>query len=140
MIYNTKHMKVSVSLLRVGIFIALSFSCVRNSSAESANQHFARGALAEQEGNYDEALRQFGAAVELDPFYCEGYLVLGVIYQRRGKDDLAIALLEKGIACLTGPTVHALFGLSEIQRQLDINFAAKRLEKLKTSMSQSLPK
>ena len=134
---SIRHVPTRLSLLRVGIVFALSLNCIESALAASLSELTFRAYLAEQAGNYDEALRQYSASVELDNLYCDGYLGSGAIYQRQGKDDLAITFLEKGLACLNGPAVHSAFDYSETMRQVEIFLATKRLEKLKAATSQS---
>jgi len=134
---SVKNMPTRLASLRVGVVFALSLNCMESALAASLFEFAFKTWQAEEAGNYDEALRLYSASVEFDSLFCDGYLGSGAIYQRQGKDDLAISFLEKGLACLNGPAVHSAFDYSETMRQVEIFLATKRLEKLKAATSQS---
>jgi tetratricopeptide (TPR) repeat protein len=50
-----------------------------------------------QTGRIKEGIEEMVAAIRINPLYLKGYLVLGTLYQRAGKGNLAIALYKEGL-------------------------------------------
>ncbi|MBV9507361.1 MAG: tetratricopeptide repeat protein [Acidobacteriia bacterium] len=61
-------------------------------------------------GQYDDAIRQFGSALELDPGFGLAHQGLGIAYLLKGMPVQAIAELETADRLMTGPRRKALLG------------------------------
>ncbi len=59
--------------------------------------------------NFREAQKQMQKAIEINPLFIKGYVVLGELYGAAGHGDLAIALYLRGLK--HNPTAHILRGL-----------------------------
>jgi len=56
----------------------------------SAQEHFRRGLIFLQQGRWDEAIREYQAALRINPEYAEAHYNLGVAYAEQGRLDEAI--------------------------------------------------
>ena len=59
------------------------------------------------EGNYEEAILAFTAAIEIDPKRPEAYLSLADAYEASGDPDAARKTLEDGLAATNDPNIQA---------------------------------
>ena len=59
------------------------------------------------EGNYEEAILAFTAAIEIDPKRPEAYLSLADAYEASGDPDAARKTLEDGLAATNDPDIQA---------------------------------
>ena len=82
------------------VFIVLN---VVNTDKDTAEKHFNQGQKLADEGRYDDAIVEFGKAIELDPNielgpnYAAAYSKRGSAYTYEGQYDLAIADYNKAI-------------------------------------------
>jgi protein O-mannosyl-transferase len=74
----------------------LWLSTVR-ASPESPRAHFALGEVYYKEGNYGSAIREYHAALELNPDVAELYNVLGLAYEGERSWSKAIAVYKAGL-------------------------------------------
>ncbi|MCS6816658.1 MAG: protein kinase [Blastocatellia bacterium] len=70
------------------------------SAALTVAEHVRRGNENFNAGRYDEALREYQAAQQLDPANPDVYYLLGLVYERRGEYDAAREAFER---CTAGP-------------------------------------
>lgn len=67
--------------------------------SEEANRHFTRGMaaveMAQSEGDYEDAIREFEQAIRLTPNFSNAYYNLGMVQEKAGKFDDAIINLRK---------------------------------------------
>ncbi|MFQ5595563.1 MAG: tetratricopeptide repeat protein [Anaerolineae bacterium] len=64
------------------------------SEGEQASAYFTQARAAYDEKNYETALRDFTAAVDLSPGYAMAYLFRGLTYAHLGENELAIQDLK----------------------------------------------
>ncbi|MEW5994750.1 MAG: tetratricopeptide repeat protein, partial [Candidatus Zixiibacteriota bacterium] len=62
---------------------------VQASDTEKAKEHYNMGVTAMQEGNTDEAIMAYRAAIAADPDYVDAYINLGAIHFEQGDYDEA---------------------------------------------------
>ena len=68
------------------------------SSPQTAEEWLQRGSIAHENEQYDEAIKYYKKAIELNPNYMEAYLVLGTAYYEGKKDyDEAIKCFNKAV-------------------------------------------
>ena len=67
------------------------------------------------EGNYEEAIIAFTAAIEIDPKQVDTYAKAAEVYQAMGDLDTAIAILEQGIGATGDPALSE--ALAQMQRK-----------------------
>jgi tetratricopeptide (TPR) repeat protein len=68
------------------------------SKAAEADEWFAKGNTAYEAKNYDEAIRCYKKATELDPDFASAYYNLGIIYAAKGMFDQAFSAYKKVLA------------------------------------------
>ena len=82
-----------------GLFLTLVLVlglCACASPAEKWQEQYDLGIRYLSEGNYEEAIIAFTAAIEIDPKRPEAYIKTAEAYVNAGDMDAAIAILEKG--------------------------------------------
>lgn len=107
---SMKHM--TIALLSILILVGCC-ACGQEAAAESMptwQEHYDLGVRYLSEGNYDEAIIAFTAAIEIDPKRPEAYLSLADAYTGAGAMNAARKALEDGFAAT---------GDLEIQTRLD---------------------
>lgn len=80
---------------------AITYSASNQSSAKDLNK---QGEDAYHAGNFDDAIRLFQAAIELDGNYGQAYSNLGLTFQKAGRVAEAMWANRKAIALANGPT------------------------------------
>ena len=76
-----------------------------------------------EDGDYEEAIIAFTAAIEIDPKRAEAYTSLAEIYMEQGDYNKAVDILEQGVSNLNGedaPVLEEL--LASAQRMASIDF------------------
>lgn len=74
------------------VLLALPAACGRQLRPEAAGPtHLEEGLIAYEQSRWDEALRQFDAALKIDPQNTEALFRRGIIFQKQNKFDDAIA-------------------------------------------------
>ena len=90
----------------LGIFIAFAIlllvtTCLqlptKNSTADQAAQLVQKGDTLGQQGNYDEAINEYTAAIELEPTLVSAYLGRGEAYYFKGKSLMALSDYSEAI-------------------------------------------
>ncbi len=79
----------------------LTYSATDSSSAHEINS---QGEVAYHAGNYDEAIRLYQQAIELDGNYGQAYSNLGLAFQKVNRVSEALWANRKAIALANGPT------------------------------------
>jgi uncharacterized protein YfaP (DUF2135 family) len=79
----------------------ITYSASDSSSARGIN---AQGEQAYHAGNYDEAVRRYQQAIELDGNYGQAYSNLGLVFQKLNRVSEALWANRKAIALANGPT------------------------------------
>jgi len=75
------------------------------------------------EGNYEEAILAFSAAIEIDPKRADAYTSLADIYMELGEYDKAADILEQGLSNLEGEAAEELEDLlAQAERMASIDF------------------
>jgi tetratricopeptide (TPR) repeat protein len=95
---QTSDMQGAVDQTRVQ---TITYSASNQSSAKDLNK---QGEDAYHAGNFDEAIRLFQAAIELDGNYGQAYSNLGLTFQKAGRVAEAMWANRKAIALANGPT------------------------------------
>ncbi len=76
-------------------------SAIQNNVAsnlrEAATVYFAKGLVAKEEGNLEEAAQLLEKAISLDSSYTEAHFQLGVIYKDMGRTKISVHHFEKSI-------------------------------------------
>lgn len=99
---SMKHM--TIALLSILILVSCC-ACGQEAAAESMptwQEHYDLGVRYLSEGNYDEAIIAFTAAIEIDPKRPEAYLSLADAYTGAGAMNAARKALEDGFAATGG--------------------------------------
>ena len=98
-----KYMRIVAKLRRfiqAAELLALSFlfltACGGQSNQTSWQEQYDLGVRYLSEGNYEEAIIAFTAAIEIDPKRVETYESLANAYIATGDEDAALAILEEG--------------------------------------------
>lgn len=72
------------------------------------------------EGNYEEAIIAFTAAIEIDPKMSETYLALGDLYMELGDYEAAVKILEQGVLNVDDTSLQEL--LDDARKLASIDF------------------
>lgn len=78
------------------IFILSLAGCAQEDGIASWQEQYDLGIRYLSEGNYEEAIIAFEAAIKIDPKKSESYLALSDIYIEMGDLDMAVSVLENG--------------------------------------------
>lgn len=123
-------MKQILSLLMAAILLTSLCSCAQ-STEEQWQEQYDLGVRYLSEGNYEEAIIAFTAAIEIDPKRAEGYMGRGNTYVLSGEteDNLAAALSDYETALELDVTLEdAWLGLADVYiRQGDYDRAIEIL-------------
>lgn len=103
-------MKRTVSLLLALVVLLTLCACGKKDSGATWQEQYDLGVRYLTDGNYEEAIIAFTAAIEIDPKRAEAYLGLADAYIGTGDLDAARRALEDGLAATGDP---------EIQTKLD---------------------
>ncbi len=79
----------------------VSYSASNQDDAKNLNK---QGEIAYHAGNYDESIRLYQAAIELNGNYGQAYSNLGLVFQKAGRVAEAMWANRKAIALADGPT------------------------------------
>ncbi|MFC2060313.1 tetratricopeptide repeat protein [Chloroflexota bacterium] len=86
------------------VTVLLPLLVIASAGCQSAAvQHNTRGCDLGEQGQYDEAISEFGKAIELDPNRTKAYYNRGLTYALLGKKAEAIADFEKFITLTNNP-------------------------------------
>ena len=88
--------QIYVWLLTIAIILGLA-SCGQSTEAQWQEQ-YDLGVRYLSEGNYEEAIIAFTAAIEIDPKQPNAYLKASEAYMGMGDTEAAISILEEGFA------------------------------------------
>ena len=98
-------MKRTVTLL-LALLLTLSLAAC-GEKAPTWQEQYDLGQKYLTEGNYEEAILAFTAAIEIDPKRPEAYLSLADAYEASGDPDAARKTLEDGLAATNDPNIQA---------------------------------
>ena len=98
-------MKRTVTLL-LALLLTLSLAAC-GEKAPTWQEQYDLGQRYLTEGNYEEAILAFTAAIEIDPKRPEAYLSLADAYEASGDPDAARKTLEDGLAATNDPNIQA---------------------------------
>ena len=98
-------MKRTVTLL-LALLLTLSLAAC-GEKAPTWQEQYDLGQRYLTEGNYEEAILAFTAAIEIDPKRPEAYLSLADAYEASGDLDAARKTLEDGLAATNDPNIQA---------------------------------
>lgn len=87
--------KISRICLLLALLLGLT-SCGKSTEAKWQEQ-YDLGMKYVSEGNYEEAIIAFTAAIEIDPKSADAYLALADIYEAQGDTESLQAILEQGL-------------------------------------------
>lgn len=87
--------KCLIVILSLALLLA---ACGKKQVAPSWQEQYDLGVRYLSEGNYEEAIIAFTAAIEIDPKQAEAYIGLTEVYTAQGNIEKAIEILDKGIA------------------------------------------
>ena len=110
-----------VSSLIVALILCLC-ACTKAPSAFTWQEQYDLGVRYLSEGNYQEAILAFTAAIEIDPKKADAYLGLADAYVAAGDTDAAKDILQKGYD-VTGDE-----GLSARMEELELALQAQALD------------
>lgn len=107
----TKNIKAGQYSLVALAFLTGCFGAIAV-QADEAEQHKERGNVYHNAGRFDDALREYRAAIRLRPNFPKAYNNIGSVYIDGGKDQLAIAPLLTAIK-LDPKYAHAFYNLGK---------------------------
>ena len=86
-------------ILTVGVICVLlmSLAACGKSPEEKWQEQYELGMKYVSEGNYEEAIIAFEAAIEIDPKSADTYLALADVYEAQGDTESLQAILEQGL-------------------------------------------
>lgn len=87
--------KVAILCVILALIMAVLCSCTR-SAEEQWQEQFDLGTRYLTEGNYEEAIIAFEAAIEIDPLAADGYMMLADAYIAIGEAEQAAQVLYSG--------------------------------------------
>ena len=126
-------MRRTVSLLLALVLLLTLGSCGKKDGGATWQEQYDLGVRYLSDGNYEEAILAFTAAIEIDPKRSEAYLGLADAYSGVGDSDAARKALEDGLDATDSAEIQALLEEQE-------NAWPQRLEKagvLRVPVSQS---
>lgn len=91
-------MRRTVSLFLALVLLLTLFGCGKKDGGAAWQEQYDLGIRYLSDGNYEEAIIAFNAAIEIDPKRMETYSVLGTIYMDMGDYENAVEVLEQGFA------------------------------------------
>ena len=109
-----RHIKHVISLYLILVLTLALCACGQKADIALSNdtatwqEHYDLGIRYLSEGNYEEAIIAFTAAIEIDPKQSDAYRKAAEAYEGLGDIDSAVAILQQGIDA-TGD--HALMDL-----------------------------
>ena len=71
--------------------------CACKSTEAKWQEQYDLGMKYVSEGNYEEAIIAFAAAIEIDPKSADAYLALADVYEAQGDTESLQAILEQGL-------------------------------------------
>ena len=102
-----KTMKRTVSLLLVLVLLLTLCGCGKKDGGSTWQEQYDLGVRYLSDGNYEEAIIAFTAAIEIDPKRAEAYLGLADAYIGTGDLDAARRALEDGLAATNDADIQA---------------------------------
>lgn len=111
-----KNIKSFLNFLVVLMLLMSSFAA-NNVRADEADQHKEQGNVYHDAGRFDDALREYRAAIHLRPDFPKAYNNIGRVYIDQGKDQLAIAPLLTAIK-FDPKYAHAYYNLGKAYANL----------------------
>lgn len=100
-------MKRTVSLLLALVVLLTLCACGKKDSGATWQEQYDLGVRYLTDGNYEEAIIAFTAAIEIDPKRAEAYLGLADAYIGTGDLDAARRALEDGLAATNDADIQA---------------------------------
>ena len=80
----------------VFLLLLLSLTACGKSTEAKWQEQYDLGMKYVSEGNYEEAIIAFAAAIEIDPKSVDAYLALADVYEAQGDTESLQAILEQG--------------------------------------------
>ena len=80
----------------VFLLLLLSLTACGKSTEAKWQEQYDLGMKYVSEGNYEEAIIAFAAAIEIDPKSADAYLALADVYKAQGDTESLQAILEQG--------------------------------------------
>ena len=87
-----------ISSLFVAVILLLSLCACTQSAEAQWQQQYDLGVRYLSEGNYEEAIIAFTAAIEINPKQADAYIGVSEAYMEIGNTGAAISILEEGLA------------------------------------------
>lgn len=85
-------------LIVILCLVLLLTACGKKQAKSTWQEQYDLGVRYLSDGNYEEAIIAFTAAIEIDPKHSESYISLSNIYAELGQYDMAVKVLEDAIA------------------------------------------
>jgi len=95
---RNKYLGILIACAILLLLAACLQPSVKNSPAEQAAQLVQQGDALVKQGNYDEAIKEYTAAIELDPTLASAYLGRGQAYYFNGRSLMALSDYSEAIA------------------------------------------
>lgn len=90
---------------------------ISSSPSNDAWQHLERAYASEEQGEFDKALEECGAAIELDPHLAEAHNLRGIILEELGRQEEAVSAYRQAVSL--DPDLHeAKENVQEIEAEL----------------------
>ena len=89
-------MKRAIGVMLSAILLLSLYACGKKETATTWQEQYDLGVRYLSEGNYEEAIIAFTAAIEIDPKRAETYISLAETYIATDNFDEALAILQKG--------------------------------------------
>jgi tetratricopeptide (TPR) repeat protein len=95
---RNKYLGILIACAILLLLAACIQPSMKNNTADQAAQLIQKGDTLSQQGNYDEAIKEYITAIELDPNLANAYLGRGQVYNFQGRGLMALTDYSSAIA------------------------------------------
>lgn len=128
-------MKRNLCLFWVLILIFGLCSCAKK--VPTWQEQYDLGVRYLSDGNYEEAILAFTAAIEIDSKQTDTYAMLADLYRKQGQYDLALEILSRGYDATQSPLLLQLLNAEEANQRLSNEELRNSFERLFSALEQN---